>query len=423
MTDSGSWHLIRQGGDLPYVVSGDVIVGRSKQADLRIEEGYVSRRHARLWLEAGRLMVEDLGSANGTFLNGERLATRKCLLPGDRICFDESEFYVEAPERSAGDPNATAHRPPDADDPEFELPERPRSWDAGATQPIDTGEAPVIAPETVPSVESRPAAARAPEATPPPPPPRRTEPQPPTEIDFDLDDTGFDLDDLGEPPAPPTVPEPAPRPSALRADTEPDFDLGLTGSSDFDLSIGNARPADSGLPDGPIPIPEHIANHPLQAGGTGTDVMLPEDAPQQRTPEPSGDTPGLLFLSGPEEGALYQLADGRLSIGRSLECDIPIEEASVSKRHAELVVQPGNCRLHDTSNSNGVYVNGEQVDDVALNPGDVIRLGRIELMFDSYLKLAEGGGPDDGVPWLLLVGSFVGTVALAFAAYVVLQFI
>lgn len=421
MTDSGSWHLIRQGRDDPYVVSGDVIVGRSQQADLRIQEGYVSRRHARLWLEAGRLMVEDLGSANGTFLNGERLATRKCLLPGDRICFDETEYYVEAPERSSADPNATAHRPPDASDPEFDLPERPAAWDAGATQPIDTGEAPAIDPGTTQPVEAISPPPSAPEPPPPPPapppPPRRTQPQPPTEIDFDLDDTGFDLDDPTDAPVPGSARSPQ------HADTEPDFELGLTGSTDFDLSIGDARPAESAVPPQPGTITDFGAEPPLPAGGSGTVVMDVTDAPKPREPEPTGDTAGLLFLSGPDEGALYELAEGRLSIGRSLECDIPVEEASVSKRHAELIVQPGDCRLHDISNSNGVYVNGHQVDDVALNPGDVIRLGRIELMFDSYLKLAEGGAADDGVPWLLLVGSFLGTVGLAFAAYVALQFI
>ena len=111
----------------------------------------------------------------------------------------------------------------------------------------------------------------------------------------------------------------------------------------------------------------------------------------------------------------------RVSIGRSAECDIQIEESSVSKRHAELLIQPGHCRVHDISRSNGVYVNGHQVDDVVLNPGDVIRLGRIELMFDAYLKLAEGGGSEEGVPWLLLIGSFCGTVGLAAAAYFALQ--
>lgn len=398
MTESGSWHLIRQGGDQPFVVSGDVIVGRSRQADLRIDEGYVSRRHARLWLEAGRLMVEDLGSANGTFLNGERLATRRCLLPGDRVSFDETEFYVESPERSVSDPNATAHSPVEDDDFEFVLPERPSSWKAGAG----------------PSADQQPPAA--------PPPARRTEPLPPVEPDFDLDgldDLGFDEASGAGGPAGRAVPPPSG--NAALGGRQADFDPGIT---DFDLSIDGARPLDPDLPSEPIALPDHVLGHALRAGGKSTDVMDPDDAPQPRPAAGSeGDRLGLLFLSGPDEGALYQLFEGRLSIGRSVDCDIPVEEGSVSERHVELIVQPGNCRLHDVSNAGGVYVNGEQVEDVGLEPGDVIRLGRIELIFDRYEALAEGVAMDDGVPWGVLLGSFVATIILACAAYVALQLI
>jgi len=410
MTESESWHLIRQGRDEPFIVSGDVIVGRSKQADLRIEEGYVSRRHARLWLEAGRLMVEDLGSANGTFLNGERLEQRQPLLPGDRVCFDETEYYVEAPERSASDPNATAHRLPDEED-AFPVPERPANWDAGATQPFGT-----IDPDPV----SPPAAAETSPGIPiaPPSKPVRS----PTEVDFDLVTGEFDLDDEAPAAAPRSAPPP-PAPKAPRAPTEADFDLGLTADSEFDLSLGQARPEDEAPVERVSPMMAALRENdqPLPAGGSGTDIMLPDEAPKPPPAEPSGDDPGLLIMTGPDEGALYQLAEGRVSIGRSPECDIQIEESSVSKRHAELLIQPGHCRVHDISRSNGVYVNGHQVDDVVLNPGDVIRLGRIELMFDAYLKLAEGGGSEEGVPWLLLVGSFLGTVGLAAAAYFALQ--
>ena len=434
MAESGSWHLVRQGEDQPFIVAGDVIVGRSKQADLRIEEGYVSRRHARLWLEAGRLMVEDLGSANGTFLNGERLDARQCLTPGDRICFDETEFYVEAPERSLADPNATAHRPHDDTDPSYRRPERPANWapaapaspgfdpnatvdaegdalDAAAESPFDPG-------ATVPAEEELPPAMAAGGGA------------SDTEFEFDLDNDEFDLPGAASPPPPPPPrprkpPTPATEPDFnLSLGGDEDFDLDLTGGKDIDLSIGSARPVDGPAPAATVVMAPGETAPPASTPAAGaTVVMAPGDAPQP-PPAPAasrGETSGLLFLTGPEEGVLYELADGRVSIGRAPECDIRIEESSVSKRHVELLVQPGNCRIHDTSNSNGVFVNGQQVDDVALNPGDVIRLGRIEIMFDAYHKLAEGGAGDDGVPWGLLVGSFLGTVGLAAALYFALQ--
>ena len=408
MTESESWHLIRQGRDEPFVVNGDVIVGRSKQADLRIEEGYVSRRHARLWIEAGRLMVEDLGSANGTFLNGERLKQRQPLLPGDRVCFDETEFYIEAPERSDSDPNATAHRSPDEED-AFPVPDRPAHWDGGATQPPGGAG---MTPAAQASAPMSPALPVAPASKPV---------RAPTEADFNLDTGAFDLDAPAQAAPPPTYAPASARPP--RSPTEADFDLGRTSNSEFDLSLGQARPEDDAPVERLSPLMAALRENdqPLPAGGSGTDVMLPDEAPKPLPAEPSGHDPGLLIMTGSDEGALYQLAEGRVSIGRSAECDIQIEESSVSKRHAELLIQPGHCRVHDISRSNGVYVNGHQVDDVVLNPGDVIRLGRIELMFDAYLKLAEGGGSEEGVPWLLLIGSFCGTVGLAAAAYFALQ--
>jgi pSer/pThr/pTyr-binding forkhead associated (FHA) protein len=145
----------------------------------------------------------------------------------------------------------------------------------------------------------------------------------------------------------------------------------------------------------------------------------PEPAP---VASGSGETVGLLGLSGAVEGQLYQLAEGRVSIGRSPECDIHIDEGSISKRHAELRVQPGNCRIHGVSSSNGVFVNGNAVDDVALNPGDVIRLGRIEMMFDSHERLLGNSPAGGGLPpWAWMIVGFVGAGAiLAVAAWFVL---
>lgn len=96
MVSSARWRLVGDGGQTPFDVSADSIVGRSRKADLRLPEGFVSRRHARLWTEGGRLMVEDLGSANGTFVNGDRIHRPTSLVAGDRVRFDEFEFTVAA---------------------------------------------------------------------------------------------------------------------------------------------------------------------------------------------------------------------------------------------------------------------------------------------------------------------------------------
>ncbi len=64
---------------------GEVIVGRAPKAGVALPDGEVSRQHARLLVEEGRVQVEDLDSTNGTRLNGELLRGLTELHPGDRL--------------------------------------------------------------------------------------------------------------------------------------------------------------------------------------------------------------------------------------------------------------------------------------------------------------------------------------------------
>src|SRR5262245_33725020 len=61
------------------------VVGRHPDCDRRIHHPVVSRRHCAFWLRDGRAWVEDLGSSNGTRLNGEPLTKASPLAEGDRL--------------------------------------------------------------------------------------------------------------------------------------------------------------------------------------------------------------------------------------------------------------------------------------------------------------------------------------------------
>jgi len=71
------------------------IVGRQRGCDLRIPSNEVSRRHCLLSTQAGYLTVQDLASANGTYLNGKRIQSREAARPGDRIEIGPLTFVVE----------------------------------------------------------------------------------------------------------------------------------------------------------------------------------------------------------------------------------------------------------------------------------------------------------------------------------------
>jgi ABC-type multidrug transport system ATPase subunit/pSer/pThr/pTyr-binding forkhead associated (FHA) protein len=82
----------------------DIVVGRDASADLVIESPAVSRRHARIYRDNGQILVQDLGSSNGTFLNDVRLEAPAALRPGDVLRMGRAvsmTFVVPAPEGEA----------------------------------------------------------------------------------------------------------------------------------------------------------------------------------------------------------------------------------------------------------------------------------------------------------------------------------
>ena len=78
-----------------YDLSGGAVLGRSEEADIRLEDAFASGSHAELSLQGETMVVEDLGSTNGTHLNGRPLTGPQPLHPGDRIRIGDSEFSFE----------------------------------------------------------------------------------------------------------------------------------------------------------------------------------------------------------------------------------------------------------------------------------------------------------------------------------------
>jgi DNA-binding winged helix-turn-helix (wHTH) protein len=78
------FRLLGPGGEVG-LAPGDNLIGRDADADVVIDSAKVSRRHARIVVDDGGAVLEDLGSKNGTFLNGERLGGPAHLAHGDEI--------------------------------------------------------------------------------------------------------------------------------------------------------------------------------------------------------------------------------------------------------------------------------------------------------------------------------------------------
>jgi pSer/pThr/pTyr-binding forkhead associated (FHA) protein len=71
-----------------------IALGRGDDLDLVLDEERVSKEHARIEMRVDRLWIEDLGSTNGTFVNGEKIACATRLAERDRVLIGTSVFVL-----------------------------------------------------------------------------------------------------------------------------------------------------------------------------------------------------------------------------------------------------------------------------------------------------------------------------------------
>ena len=76
-------------------VADGATLGRADGADIRIEDPFASSSHARIFPRDGHMYIEDLGSTNGTFLNGQQLRRPVQLTPADRVRIGDTEFSYQ----------------------------------------------------------------------------------------------------------------------------------------------------------------------------------------------------------------------------------------------------------------------------------------------------------------------------------------
>jgi len=100
-----------QGGEFPIAPEKDIVVGRSSDLDMVLVEDMVSRRHARIAIADEQIWIEDLGSTNGTFVNGEKIK-RARLKEGDRVLIGTSILKVIASEAAQSGEPVSQSQPP-----------------------------------------------------------------------------------------------------------------------------------------------------------------------------------------------------------------------------------------------------------------------------------------------------------------------
>lgn len=218
--------LAEKGGDSKDLTfdKTEIRVGRVRDNDIVLPKGNVSKHHCRLMLQNGQLLVEDLGSTNGTYVNGRKIGEPTSVSSSDKVFVGDFAIRViggvraNEPQLASSPPPYTASAP-EAGSLSTALPRRapppPPPPRPGSLYAGDEGSGPFAAHGSQPHVPV------------PPPPPRResrpmaavgVDPLPapplPTEISLDDDDAlSSPAPRLNLPPLRPPVPVPTPTPS------------------------------------------------------------------------------------------------------------------------------------------------------------------------------------------------------------------
>ncbi len=234
-----------------YVLQPHTIIGRSSECDVTIDSELLSRRHAEIIIENDELRVVDLGSSNGTFLNGKKIEEASAH-PGDELRFDQQTFIIVGPSNAA----------------------------------------------------------------------------PSSDADTDDDNT------------------------MMRAQVEHSTLI--------------------------APMQDPNVTLVMSPGDQATELIETPQALSQLVEQTN-------FLPEPRiilQGLFCQ-------IGRGQNNDIVLSDSSVSKKHAQLALKNGQWVITDLNSSNGVLVNDERTDDSILHDGDEVKIGRLEFLFESDHEVAS----------------------------------
>jgi hypothetical protein len=89
----------------------------------------------------------------------------------------------------------------------------------------------------------------------------------------------------------------------------------------------------------------------------------------------------LVVQRGPSAGSRFLLDTDVVTAGRHPDSEIFLDDVTVSRRHAEFRRGPEGYRVSDVGSLNGTYVNRDRIDDVLLQGGDEVQIGKFRLVF------------------------------------------
>jgi len=103
----------------------------------------------------------------------------------------------------------------------------------------------------------------------------------------------------------------------------------------------------------------------------------------------------LVILSAGMTGRSHELTVDKTTIGRVEDNTFAITDPSVSSHHCEVLLKGEEVVVRDLNSTNGTYINGEKITESGLKPGQILRLGQVELRLESDVPAAASKKPVD----------------------------
>src|SRR5689334_10800464 len=101
----------------------------------------------------------------------------------------------------------------------------------------------------------------------------------------------------------------------------------------------------------------------------------------------------LVLLSAGMTGRIHDLKVDKTTIGRVDDNTFQIAEPSVSSHHCEILLRGSDVVVRDLNSTNGTFINGEKITETALKPGQVLRLGQIEMRLETESTPSSAAAP------------------------------
>jgi pSer/pThr/pTyr-binding forkhead associated (FHA) protein len=103
----------------------------------------------------------------------------------------------------------------------------------------------------------------------------------------------------------------------------------------------------------------------------------------------------LVLLSAGMTGRTHELKGEKTTVGRVEDNTFQIAEPSVSSHHAEVLLRGNDVIVKDLNSTNGTFINGEKVTESPIKPGQILRLGQIEMRLETDTPPASSKKPLD----------------------------